>query len=292
MRRWSCASAPATISRGAPLDSTGWYWRPDTLPEGPEARYLYHLLATNQFQEGLKNYRDLNYLNKNLDTWQQDVDVYTTMLETQKEKYERTFAYVRDRLTQTDIEDFIARKLGFDAVLNTILRRGDWLALSNEQEFELWREISLIENHPALNADIDEAREVRDKIDLLKGVLQWDLEREFNARVTEVSHGLQESGEALIAAQRTRRKIDEAMRAEPQRFAALGARVDDLSPRVAAMKARVEDSLSQQLAFLQDIAVGELQAQKERLDVYTIQARFALAAIYDLATTAEGEAGQ
>ena len=58
------------------------------------------------------------------------------------------------------------------------------------------------------------------------------------------------------------------------------------------MKARVEDSLSQQLAFLQDIAVGELQAQKERLDVYTIQARFALAAIYDLATTAEGEAGQ
>ena len=277
---------------GAPLDSAGWYWRPENLPEGPETRYLYHLLATNLFQEGLKNYRDLNYLNNNLDTWQQNVDVYTTMLETQKEKYARTFAYVRDQLTEADIRDFIAQKLGFDAVLNTISRRGDWLALSNEEEFRMWREISLIENHPALNADIDEAREVRDKIDLMKGVMQWNLEREFNTRVTVVSHSLQESGEALIAAQRSRRNIDETMRTEPQRFASLSDRVDELSPRVDAMKARVEDSLSQQRAFLRDIAVGELQAQKNRLEIYTIQARFALASIYDLATTAEDEAGQ
>ena len=35
----------------------------------------------------------------------------------------------------------------------------------------------------------------------------------------------------------------------------------------------------------QAIAVGELQAQKERLDIYTVQARFALAAIYDQAAT-------
>ena len=49
-----------------PLDSTGWFWRLEQLPEGPESRYLYHMLATHEFQEGLKNYRDLNYLQKNL----------------------------------------------------------------------------------------------------------------------------------------------------------------------------------------------------------------------------------
>ena len=45
-----------------PLDSTGWYWRMEELPEGAEARYLFHLLAQHEFQEGLKNYRDLSYL--------------------------------------------------------------------------------------------------------------------------------------------------------------------------------------------------------------------------------------
>ena len=41
-----------------PLAGTGWYWRLEELPEGPEARYLFHLLSKHEFQEGLKNYRD------------------------------------------------------------------------------------------------------------------------------------------------------------------------------------------------------------------------------------------
>ena len=44
---------------------------------------------------------------------------------------------------------------------------------------------------------------------------------------------------------------------------------------VEGMKIRVEDALSHQRAFLQSIAVGELRAQKDRLDIYMIQARFA-----------------
>jgi hypothetical protein len=43
--------------------------------------------------------------------------------------------------------------------------------------------------------------------------------------------------------------------------------------------------MAMQRAFLQTIAVDELQAQKRRLDTYTVQARFALAAIYDLSST-------
>ena len=52
---------------------------------------------------------------------------------------------------------------------------------------------------------------------------------------------------------------------------------------------RVGDAMAAQRAYLQSIAVGELRAQRERLDVYTVQARFALAAIYDRAS-AEAEA--
>ncbi len=77
------------------------------------------------------------------------------------------------------------------------------------------------------------------------------------------------------------------MRNEPERFAALSDRVYGLEPRIEAMKAQVGDSLAQQRVFLQRIAIGELQAQKDRLDVYTIQARFALAAIYDISASAK-----
>ena len=274
-----------------PLDSTGWYWRLEELPEGPEARYLFHLLATHEFQEGLKNYRDLSYLHRNLDTWQQNVDVYANMLETRKEAYEQRLPMVTESLARADLDGMVARKLEFDSVLNNIEESHDWLALATRSEFELWGEITGLESTPALSADIPEAAEVRDKIALLKGVLQWDLERDFKERLWRIRRNLHQAGEALVDTQRSRRQIDETMRTEPLRFEELSSRVYGLGPRIEGQKMRVEDALARQRTFLQEIAVGELQAQKGRLDVYTIQARFALAAIYDIAATV-GEASE
>ena len=269
-----------------PLDSTGWYWELEDLPTGPEARYLYHLLATHEFQEGLKNFRDLSYLHRNLDNWQQNVDVYANMLETRKEAYEQRLPKVLAALERAELERMVESKLSHDATVNNIESSHDWLSLAEKSEFDMWTEVTALERTPALKADIPEAAEVQDKIDLIKGVLQWELERDFNERVRIIRHNLQQTGEALVGAQRARRQVDESMRREPLVFAALSDRVYGLAPRIESTKIRVEDTLSRQRAYLQTIAVDELQAQKDRLDLYTIQARFALAAIYDVASSA------
>jgi len=274
-----------------PADSAGWYWQLKQLPEGPEARYLFHILASHKFQEGLKNYRDLNYLHKNLDGWQGSIEVYENMLETRKQAYEERLPRVEEALARADIDGMVSHKLESDSTINNIEESRDWLALSTRSEFEMWGEIAALENSPALRADIPEAAEVRDKIQLLKGVLQWQLERAFQDRLWRLRRHLTETGEALVNTQRSRRQIDETMRNEPLRFAELSDRVYDLGPRIESIKMKVDDSMDDQRAFLKSIAVAELQAQKERLNVYTLQARFALAAIYDLSTSS-GEAPQ
>lgn len=268
-----------------PLDSTGWYWRMQSLPEGPQARYLFHLLATHEFQEGLKNYRDLSYLWNNLDRWQQSVEVYANMLETRRLAYEERLPQVQEALGRADIDGMVQRKLEFDALLNDIERSGDWLALADNHEFDMWGEITSLEKTPALNANIPEAEEVRDKIGLLKGVLQWELEKDFKDRLWRIRRDLNETGEALVETQRSRRQVDDSMRKQPLEFSAFDERVYGLEPRIEVLKMRVGDAMAEQRAFLQAIAVGELQAQQRRLDTYTVQARFALAAIYDRAAT-------
>ena len=272
-----------------PTNSSGWYYAIDDLPEGPETRYLYHLLATHTFQEGLKNYRDMNYLQQNLEEWEQNLEVYGAMLETRLEAYEQRLPRVEATLGQADIDDMIQRKLEYDALLTNIERSNDWLALATEDEFELWGEITTIENSPALAANIPEAQEVRDKVDLLKGVLQWQLERDFGDRLWQIRRNLRETGELLVETQRARRQIDETMRTEPLKFAGFSDQVYGLGPRIESMKADVDVTMAAQREYLQSIAITELRAQKERLDTYTLQARFALAAIYDQAS-AEAEA--
>ena len=153
----------------------------------------------------------------------------------------------------------------------------------------MWGEITGLESTPSLAADIPEADEVRDKLRLLKGVLQWQLEADFKDRLWRIRRNVRQSGEALVETQRSRRQIDDTMRKEPLRFEDLSDRVYGLGPRIDGMKTRVSGAMADQREFLQLIAVGELQTQKQRLDVYTVQARFALAAIYDLAAS-EGEA--
>lgn len=271
-----------------PLDSTGWFWRLEQLPEGPESRYLYHMLATHEFQEGLKNYRDLHYLNNNLEQWQGSIDVFANMLETRKQAYDERLPRAEDALSRADIDAMVQRKFEFDAQLDEVEQGHDWLALANEREFEMWGEIAGFESTPALRVDTPEADQVRDKVMLLKGVLQWQLERDFQDRVWRARRNVRKTGEALVEAQRSRRKIDDSMRNEPLRFEEFSNRVYGLGPKIDGMQLRVAEAMGEQRSFLESIAVGELRAQKQRLDAYTVQARFALAAIYDLAAAGDG----
>jgi len=268
-----------------PTGTTGWYWKVEELPEGAESRYLYHLLATHKFQEGLKNYRDLAYLQRNLDDWQQSVEVYRSMLETREIAYYERLPRAEESLANADLDRMVQQKLEFDARLDSIGKSSDSLALATAHEFSLWGEITAMERNPALQANIPEAQEVRHKVRLLKGVLQWELDREFKARAALIRRNLRQTGEALVETQRSRRQVDESMRNEPLLFEEFNQRVAGLDPKINSLRDRVDVSMAVQRAFLQTIAVDELQAQKERLDTYTVQARFALAAIYDLSST-------
>ncbi len=273
------------------LEATGWYWRVDELPEGLESRYLFHLLATHSFQEGLKNYRDLVYLRRNLEDWQENIGVFRNMLDTRELAYKRRLPRTEESLANVDLDGRIRRKLELDARLNGIEQSRDILALATRRESELWGQITALEREPALAANIPEAEELRDKIKLLKGVLQWGLDREFKSRLWKIRRDVQSTGQALVDTQRARRNIDETMRNEPLLFEKFNARVDGLSPRIEALTSQVDTAMSRQRAFLQTIAVDELRAQKQRLNTYSVQARFALAAIYDLSATV-GDASQ
>jgi len=274
------------------LTTTGWYWKLDALPHQAESRYLYHLLATHAFQEGLKNYRDLAYLGRNLDEWHRSVAVFRDMLDTREIAYNERLPLVEESLANADLEGMVNRKLEFDERLNSIEQNNDSLALATVREFEMWGEISAIEQNPVLGANTPEAIEVRDKVRMLKGALQWNLDKEFKNRLWRIRRDLRQTGEALVETQRSRRHVDETMRNEPLLFASFNRRVDGLSPRIDEIRLRVEAAMGRQRAFLQSIAVEELQAQKQRLDTYTVQARFALAAIYDLSATTVGNASE
>jgi len=63
-------------------DQYGWFWQLRDIPNAPQSRYLYHLLAGHDFQEGLKNYRDLAFLGGTLARWQDSIIAFDDMIAT------------------------------------------------------------------------------------------------------------------------------------------------------------------------------------------------------------------
>ncbi|MDQ1310443.1 MAG: hypothetical protein QG601_1713, partial [Pseudomonadota bacterium] len=70
------------ILDAAPRDETvGWFWQLQNVPDAPHTRYLYHLLASHEFQEGLKNYRDLRIMQRNLERSRESLEAFDHMVE-------------------------------------------------------------------------------------------------------------------------------------------------------------------------------------------------------------------
>jgi predicted nucleic acid-binding Zn-ribbon protein len=125
--------------------------------------------------------------------------------------------------------------------------------------------------------------EIRAKHRFLRGLLLWDLRRDYKARLWAERKHLSELDRALREAQRRRHQVSSSRDDWPEKFGALTARIEGLRPRVAGLQESAQVALNRQQEFLQGIAVDELKAQRDRLNTYMVQARFALASIYDRA---------
>jgi hypothetical protein len=272
-------------------DRTGWYWQLQNLPDAPETRYLYHLLATHEFQEGLKNYRDLRYMQRNLASWQLSIEAFQDMVETRRRAYAERLPAIENALDQVDLDKLEERGRDLDARLSAIERDHDVAALATSRELEQWHKVQKIESVLSRADQSDPfVQEMREKTRLLKGVLYWNFDAAYKARVWRQRKQLRELEVAQKEARRRSVLVQRAREEYPRRTVEFAARVEGLGPRLADLAQRLDKAAQAQNRHLADIAVRELESQKQRLAAYSLQARFALATIYDRAASA-GSAG-
>jgi hypothetical protein len=264
----------------------GWFWSLDALPDVRESRYLQFLLAQHEFQEGLKAYRDLRWLGRNLAGWAASLDSFRAMLAAREQAYAQRLPLIEKSLDAVDLEAMVAGQLELGARLDAIERDRDTAGLATARERRQWADLEALGDRLAGLPEGPDVTEARDKHRLLRGVLLWNLDRDFKARLWRERRSLHELERAVNEAGKRRYRVDAARRAAPAEFDAFVARIAALEPRIEALRGRVTVALEAQHDQLQALAVERLEEQKARLDTYTVQARFALATLYDRAAVA------
>ena len=265
----------------------GWFWQLKNVPNAPESRYLYTVLAGHDFQEGLKNFRDLVFMGHTLDRWGSSMDAFQDMIETRERAYAERLPRADALLASGVAGKLQQHRVDLETRVNAIEKDHDVAALGSPEEREEWARIQRLEAALAGAPSTEQTAQLRERLRLVKGVLAYRLNDAFRARMWQQHRSVKDVDIALHEAQSRWIRVERARKSVPTNTGEFAARVAALRQRIDGLQARLAATEQKQSAYLAAIAVSELEQQKSRLATYQVQARFALATIYDRAANAE-----
>jgi predicted negative regulator of RcsB-dependent stress response len=261
--------------------SGGWLHDNPTLQGVPSGRYLVDVLSGNNFQESLKDYRDLGYLSKLLNQWLNNMDLYYDMVDARRQAYEQRAPKIRERLDKQEAAALQARWQHYRDQLAAEREDRNPVNLATGKEKQQWELLETVQSRLARLPDEPRYNTMRAKAEWLKGVLYWQLQADYQVRLWDVHKQLAELEPQVADTLDKHQQISAALENVKAGFDGYNERIEALRARILALLPRIAAARGQSGQRLQHLALEELETRKQRLISYRSQARYALARSYD-----------
>jgi predicted negative regulator of RcsB-dependent stress response len=270
-----------------------WVVRLRSLPDAPETFYLTALMASHDFQTALQNYLDMEDLRQKLLVWQKGFEAFDDIIRLRRVNYAALLPAVDAQFRELDshMRLRLEQRDNLERRLQGLLTAPRPELLATADERMLHNRIRALE--AALQRIDDPAADgLRERVQRLKGLLDWTLQREYHERLTQAHEHLRDLN-ADVKVLRERYDAFVRMRqAATHSYVGYDAPMSRLRTRVSEALERVNTLMARQGHLIETVAISELKARAERLEVYQNQARYAMADSYDRATKLPGGGGE
>ena len=258
------------------------------LPDAPETRYILELMASHDFQESYRNYKDLAELRHHIETWLNDLRVYEEMIEIRRAYQEPLLPVVEKEFVKLDARiklrleqrDNLATK-----IKNMLIApRPEYLATSTERvALDVIAALEeIIATHPE---QVDKQLQLRVK--RLRGVVLWRVRSEYDQRLTDAYNNLVALDKIIQKLKVSYNSFIRTRQAATQSYEGYTIPIRQLRTRIFSAQRKLKGTMAKQGRMLETMAINELDRRRKRLEEYQIKARFALAESYDRATKAQ-----
>jgi tetratricopeptide (TPR) repeat protein len=269
-----------------------WVIRLRSLPGAPETYYLMALMASHDFQTALQNYLDLEDLRSKLMSYQTSLEAFDDVIRLRKKNYDPLLPEIDARFRELDsrMRVRLQQRKNFDERLHAMLTapRPDYLATADERIAS--ERIALIEKKLG-NSDSPESIALRQRAARLRGILTWRVETEYPKRLTAAFEHLKELNTQVEALNQRYEAFVRARQAATHSYVGYDEQIARLRERVGKALQHVENLKARQGQMIENVAINQLEARRERLVTQQIQARFGIADSYDRAARAQSGAG-
>jgi hypothetical protein len=269
-----------------------WVIRLRSLPGAPETYYLMALMASHDFQTALQNYLDLEDLRSKLMSYQTSLEAFDDVIRLRKKNYDPLLPEIDARFRELDsrMRVRLQQRKNFDERLHAMLTapRPDYLATADERIAS--ERIALIEKKLG-KSDSPESIAFRQRAARLRGILTWRVETEYPKRLTAAFEHLKELNAQVDALNQRYEAFVRARQAATHSYVGYDEQIARLRERVGKALQHVENLKARQGQMIENVAINQLEARRERLVSQQIQARFGIADSYDRAARAQSGAG-
>jgi hypothetical protein len=262
-----------------------WVVKLRELPDSPETYYLLELMASNDFQESLQNYFDLEDLRKKLDAWTVHLDAYEDIIQVRKQYYDGVLPPLDKQFKALDSQMRLRmeqRQTLHERLKNLLIApRPDFLATGEERVIR--EQLNLLAaKHKTDNSPAGE--ETRRRIQRLLGVLHWNIHTTYNERLTRAYKNLHQLDADVDRLNTIYRSFVRSRQAATQSYRGYDVAMRQLRIKVRDGREKVDKLMARQGNMLDVMAITELEERRTRLEEYQVQARFALAESFDRAS--------
>jgi hypothetical protein len=261
----------------------GWMQQLHLDSEAPALRYQLSLMSSHDFQEAVKNYRDLLVLKDNLAGWKTDVTTYDDMLAGRQARFEEHRPAAEQAVQGTRLQQLQQRHATLASLVENIETTGNAAGLANPEEARQWQQLLKISDQLEQLPGNPDTNVLRDKQQRLRGILIWQLHSDYKTRLWQARQQLAELAILLAESQLGVDSLQQANLDAPSDFGKFDQRIAGQKASIEKLAAQTENTLIAQGKQLEHLAIDELEQQQQRVDAYITQARFALAQTYDSA---------
>jgi prefoldin subunit 5 len=263
-------------------ESGGWLHDIPTLKDIPSGRYLVDVLAKHAFQENLKDYRDLGFLQELLTGRLANIELLNDMVDARRLAYKSRAPGIRAQLEQQRAQAAHTHWQTLDAKLKAQVQGNDPLGLATGKEKQQLATLDKVEHTLARLPDGHKRKSaLQDKGRWLRGILYWQIQSDYPARLWEVRKQLQQLEQPVKELLVKHQTIEQALENVPDSFSGYDQRIEALRQRILSLLPAIQEARDEAGQQIYQLAMQELGARRERLISYRAQARYALARSYD-----------
>lgn len=252
----------------------GWSGDVENLTLNKESYYFTQMLASHEFQEAAKSYRDLRYLLMKFDEWDNDLVAYES-----ESRY--WVNEVQSRGVQfgrsSQSERLLSLRMEFERLKEQLAaaeQQRDVMALANEQE---QAQLDRIAQLTPLAQDAAQ----RERLTILRGRVLWTIYSKFNERTHETRLQIKDAAAAFEVTARQLAQLTEAAVQTAADQRELGLRITTQRQKIKRLRASVSGALRSMDEHLRLIALADLDQRKEALTNFNAHVAFSVGQGFD-----------